>query len=356
MQHPYTLSFSIFSILVLLSATAFIALRQELPVKEEADAVATMRQAALAFVETVPSAQSTGFQFPLDADERTRWNFVPMKGQRQGLALEDMSVLQKEALHELLRSALSTKGYLKATYIQQLERILSEIENNPDYRNPSHYYLTVFGTPTAEGAWGWRFEGHHLSLNFAIVGDELAVTPSFLGSNPAVVREGPYAGLEVLHEEIHLARQLMASLSEAQKASAIISDQAPRDIITGNQREVMLDEFEGLPYAEMTADQQDMLVLLITAYTSNLSPDVAKKQFDRITGAGLASLHFAWAGSLTPGEGHYYRIHGPATLIEYDNTQNDANHVHTVWRDFENDFGRDLLRHHYEDSGAGHDH
>ena len=307
-----------------------------------------IEEAAVSFLSTVPESEKSSVLYSFDVDERTHWNFVPMTGERKGMSLKEMSPQQRLAVHTLLRSTLSAKGYLKASSIQQLERLLGEIENNPTRRDPGFYYLTFFGEPTSASPWGWRFEGHHLSLNFSIIDGTLSVTPAFLGTNPAQVREGVYSGWVVLSEEILLARQLMDSFTDSQRKRVIIGNTAPRDIITGNQRTVSLDAFEGLPFGEMNETQQNLLLLLISAYTHNLKPEVAQAHLQRIQEAGLARLHFSWAGSMVENEGHYYRIHGPNTLIEYDNTQNNANHVHTVWRNLDNDFGRDLLREHYE--------
>jgi hypothetical protein len=238
----------------------------------------------------------------------------------------------------------------------ELERTLRRLEKRPpndEYRDPERYYLAIFGTPSEKSPWGWRFEGHHVSLNFSSVTGKLAVTPAFLGTNPARVPEGPTKGLRVLAQEEDLARRLLTGLNAQQRRQAIIDEEAPADIITGNQRTVSLARFEGLAYADMTADQRFLLEQLIRVYLDNMKPRIAQHQWQRMEDAGLDKLHFAWAGSAEPGQAHYYRIHGPTFLVEYDNTQNNANHIHTVWRDPANDFGRDLLRDHYEN---GHSH
>ena len=309
-----------------------------------------MVEAANHFLSLVPESDVQKVSFSFETDERTNWNFVPMTGKRKGLALEDMTHEQRVALHKLLQTTLSTEGYLKVTSIQQLERLLGMLESRPDYRNPGFYYLSIFGTPSLEGAWGWRFEGHHLSLNFSMVNGKAAGSPTFLGTNPGRVHESVFSGLEILNTEIRLARQLMMLLSEDQREKATISEKAPREIITGNSRVAMLDTFEGLSFKELDADQQDLLVLLLSTYIHNMEPEAASRQLKRIKDSGLENLYFAWAGSVHEGEAHYYRIHGPKLLIEYDNTQNNANHVHSVWRDLENDFGRDYLRQHYDNN------
>ena len=323
---------------------------------DEAAVAKDMAAAARQFLQHTPEAQHPVLVFPFDSEERANWNFVPMPGKRKGLSVKEMSADQRQALHTLLQSILSGKGYLKATYVQQLEEILADIEENPVYRDPELYYLTLFGAPSEEAPWGWRFEGHHLSLNFSSVENKLAVLPAFMGANPAEVRTGQFSGLRVLHEETDVARALMHAFSSAQRERALIDASAPRDIITGNDREAVLERFEGLPYAEMTQQQQRLLQSLIDVYASNLEPDIASVQRERIEASGYNALYFAWAGSLEENEPHYYRVHGPTLLIEYDNTQNNANHIHAAWRDLTNDFGRDLLRQHYDASEPGHGH
>lgn len=316
-----------------------------------------MVQAAQAIINITPTDQTDKLIYTFDSDERTFWNFVPMTGKRKGLSLEDMSIEQRKAVHTLLQSALSAKGYLKVTGIQQLEKLLGEFEKRPDYRDPAAYFLTIFGAPSVDSPWGWRFEGHHLSLNFSSVENELSATPAFMGANPAMVGEGPFAGMRVLREEIDVARRLMATLSPAQRSKAIIAEVAPREIITGNAREAAMETFEGLRFDELEPSQQAMLKDLLQVYAGNLTAEAAQAQMQRIEAAGFDALYFAWAGSVDdPLAAHYYRIHGPTVLIEYDNTQNNANHIHSVWRDLTNDFGRDLLHEHYEAAGTGHGH
>jgi hypothetical protein len=284
----------------------------------------------------------------LDAEQRFDWHFVPWE--RYGVRIRDMTPEQRTAAHGLLQSVLSSQGYLKATGVMQLEGILGLIESRPDRRDPQDYYFNIFGTPSEDEAWAWRFEGHHISMNFTSAGGAPpSITPAFLGSNPAVVGEGPNAGRRLLGAEENLARELMVLLTDAQRRTAIIEADAPSDIVTGTTRRVELDRFEGLAASDMNAEQVHTLMQVIEEYLNNASAEVADAQMDRIHEAGMENLHFAWAGSTVRGEGHYYRIHGPTVLIEYDNVQGGANHVHSVWRDPENDFGDDLLSRHYAD-------
>jgi len=294
--------------------------------------------------------------FPFEGEDRFNWHFVPHEMfKRKGVSIKEMTPEQRKAAHALLQSALSAQGYRKADQIMNMEKILREIEKrmgtNQFDRDPELYWFMIFGTPSNEAPWGWRVEGHHLSLNFSSVTHELvAVTPAFMGSNPARVPDGPHAGLRILGVEEDLARELLTSLDERQRARAILSNSAPSDIITGNSRKASLGEPVGLPVSEMTQGQRGLLMRLIAEYAQNMRHDLAPAQLEKITGAGVEKIHFAWAGGMEPGQPHYYRIHGPTLLIEYDNTQNHANHIHTVWRDLEDDFAVDLLRKHYEES------
>lgn len=304
--------------------------------------------AAVTFLESLDNEARARAVFPFDGEERFDWHFIPRE--RQGLPLEAMTPDQRNAAHALLQSVLSSQGYLKATGVMQLEGILGALTNS-SRRNPQDYYFQIFGAPGRGDPWGWRFEGHHISLNFTSPTNDVTVTtPSFMGANPHVVGGGPYAGWRLLGAEEDRARALLGSLSEGKRARAIIVDTAPRDIITGNDRRARLERFEGLPASEMNSAQREALLALISEYVHNAKPDIARAQMEKIREAGIENLYFAWAGSMRRGEGHYYRVHGPTVLFEYDNTQGNANHVHSVWRDVENDFGDDLLRRHYEEN------
>jgi hypothetical protein len=304
--------------------------------------------AAQTFLSSLDEAGRAKAVIPLESAERFNWNYVPMV--RQGLPLKEMTLEQRRAAHAMLRTILSSRGYLKATSIMQLEDILMILENNtpPGRRDRELYYFAIFGTPSPTEPWGWRVEGHHLSLNYTSTGNELSVTPSFFGSNPAEVRTGPMMGLRVLGAEEDIARDLVQSLDAQQRARAIIQERAPNDLVTTNSRRVELGNPAGLPASAMNETQRAILVKLIEEYAHNLRPDLAETHLQRIRAAGIDQLHFAWAGGIERGQQHYYRVHGPNVLFEYDNTQTQGNHIHSVWRDLENDFGDDLLRRHYE--------
>jgi len=282
--------------------------------------------------------------FEFKDEERYDWHFIPKS--RKGLPFGEMSSPQRLLAHALLSSGLSQRGYMKATTIMSLEQILYDLEDRAPHRDADLYYFTVFGQPGKE-AWGWRVEGHHLSLNFAIEGDQvLSLTPSFFGANPARILTGPRKGLRVLGEEEDLARQLVTSLNEEQRKMAIITNSAPRDIITGNGRTARVLEPMGIGSLSLDKSQQELLLSLLREYVLRYRSEIGEADLKEIQGAG--EIHFGWAGGIEPGQGHYYRIQGPGFLMEYDNTQDKANHIHTVWRDLRNDFGEDLLKKHYE--------
>jgi hypothetical protein len=240
-------------------------------------------------------------------------------------------------------------GHAKAVNVIRLEGVLRQLETfGALTRDPDNYAVSVFGTPGAKTPWGWRLEGHHLSMNFTLVpGKPVAVTPAFLGANPAEVRSGPLKGLRTLAQEEDLARALARSMDSAQRRRMVIADRSLGDIVAGPGRGESLTTPAGIPAAELGPAQREGLVRLVEAYARNMRAEIADEELRRLREAGLERVHFAWAGPLETGA-HYYRIHGPTLRIELDNTQNEANHIHSVWHDPRNDFGADLLRAHYE--------
>jgi hypothetical protein len=307
-----------------------------------------MAEAALRLLTALEPAQRERAQFDFADSERLNWHYVPR--QRRGIALQDLTLGQQQLAHALLGSALSAQGLLKAATIVSLEDVLRVLEaGRGPVRDPGLYYLSIFGTPGPHGAWGWRFDGHHLSLNLTLTdGQVRAVTPSFFGANPATVPSGPRAGLRVMAAEEDLARELVQSLDADQRRVALLPGAAPSDILLNPSRKAERLEPEGLAMNRMTAGQREALRRLIEAYVRNYRPELADADLGKIDAAGPNRIHFAWAGGLNPGEPHYYRVQGPTFILEYDNVQNAANHIHSVWRDVDNDFGIDLLRQHYE--------
>lgn len=313
-----------------------------------------MREAVQRFLAALDPQQQALARFPMDSPQRLDWHYVPRE--RRGLSLKAMSPEQQHLAHALLGTALSHRGYLQAATIMSLEAVLRQIEQGRGpVRDPELYFVSIFGDPGGAAPWGWRFEGHHLSINLTVApAYGLRTTPSMFGSNPAKVSQGKRRGLRPLAAEEDLARRLLASLSQEQRQQAVVSDSAPRDIILTPARAAgPLPPF-GLAAVEMTPGQQALLARLIRVYLDRYRPGIGQEAFDRIEAVGLARIHFAWAGGTEPGQGHYYRIQGPTFILEFDNTQNNANHIHTVWRDFHGDFGADLLRRHYESGDHAH--
>jgi hypothetical protein len=297
------------------------------------------------FLSSLDAKTKEKLMFSYDNNERYNWNFVPVE--RKGASLADLNDQQTKLLQNLLAVFLSEQGYKKAMEQPGWEAILREIEARKEddtYRDPKKYYVSFFGEPADKTLWGWRFEGHHLSLNFTYFNGVVeASTPSFYGANPAVTPKGERR----LKDETDLGFEFLHSLTSEQKKVAVFNDKALPEIATANHREIALLEPRGIFYKDLTADQQKGLIKLMNVYVKNYELGFSSKLWKKIQDAGVDNLSFAWAGADTPGEGTYYRIEGPMLIIEYDNTQNKANHVHTAVRDLTNDFG-DLLAEHYK--------
>jgi hypothetical protein len=329
---------------VLLTLGALVAAGGALPAADTAEPAPTMAKAADAFLATLDSAKRAKASLPFNSEERLNWHFVPKD--REGVAIKQMSAGQRQAALALLRSGLSAGASRRWTPSVVSRRCCFAIEGSA-IRDPELYYFTVFGTPSEQGAWGWRYEGHHASLNWTVVdGRVVATTPQFLGANPADVRDGPQKGTRALAAEEDLGRALVKSLSADQGAQAVLSKDAPRDILTGASRQAAIQEDRGISYAKLAPEQQGLLLSLIQEYAAAQAPAVAQARLARVK-ADLPAVKFGWMGGLDQGQGHYYRIQGSTFLIEYDNTQNSANHIHCVWREFKGDWGRDLLAEHY---------
>lgn len=361
-----------------------------------------MAEAATDWLASLAPEQrrQAAFGFPDDA-ERTLWYYTPTE--RGGLPLVEMDPIQQRLAHRLIASGLSNPGYAAAATIMGLENILDAREGWKTFyagrptpnrgRDPLLYFISVFGTPGAR-SWGWRLGGHHLSVSYTIVDGRLASpTPLFFGANPAEARFVGPGRLRPLAGEEDLGRELLRSLDAEQLSAALLSPVAPTDIIQSNRSFVEIGALprlptqtfgerasdtavraflgmdpshdpstpaqdaqealryeatpKGLAASHLTAAQREVLIALLRQYLDRLPEEIADLHVGRLSGAAFEAMHFAWAGGREPGQKHYYRIQGPRLLIEYDNTQNDANHIHSVWRDPESDFGIDLLAEHY---------
>ncbi|MDQ3661858.1 MAG: DUF3500 domain-containing protein [Actinomycetota bacterium] len=320
------------------------------PSREHGGSARNMVEACATFLGHLKSPLRDAALFSFEDNERLNWSYLP--GSRRGLPLGSMTSGDKNRLEQLLRSGLSEFGATTATAIIEHELILGALESDQGLdsirRDPALYYLSVFGEPQDRNEWAWRLEGHHLSLHFTLLGDALlATTPSFFGANPARVPTGPHAGLRILAPLEDLARSLMTSFSGRQRERALVADSAPPDIITSTQRRISLGKAEGLPSSAMSSEQRAGLEALIDAYAQRLAEPLRAK-----TQGAVGPVLFAWAGGSAGGERHYYRIQGESVLIEYDNVQNGANHIHSVWRDTSGDFGIDPLKQHHENHHA----
>ena len=306
-----------------------------------------MRVAAERLLAALPERERVKAARPFADRDRVEWHYTPRS--RNGVSLKELDARGRGEVHALLKQALSAAGHAKVVNIIELEIVLRELETFGLMRDPERYHLTVYGTPSASRAWGWRFEGHHLSLNFTLAGDRAAVdTPSFLGANPATVTKGPKKGLRVLAEEEDEARKLLASFSPAQREAAVFAAQTYGEIVTRNAERVDPLNPAGIAAERLDEGQRAQLMKVIEIYARTFEPGLAAARLARVRDGGVEKIHFGWAGATERGRPHYYRIQGPLFLIEYDCSQNDGNHIHSVWRDFNGDFGRDLLREHYQ--------
>jgi hypothetical protein len=292
----------------------------------------------------------------LDDPARESWTYWPT--QRVGVPFDVMTAEQRKLTQALLTSALSSRGYLKVVHVMQLEQILGMLDTIGFPRGVGHYEIVLFGKPELDAPWSWRFEGHHVSLNVAVAPDGVAVTPTFFGSNPGEVRSGPLTGFRALGAEEDLGRELVRSLSDAQRRRAVVSSEAPRDILTGNlgKPPERWDEWQatvlpvGIPVAELNEVQRHWVRRILEEVVGVYRPELADAKLAAID---AASLSFAWMGSVERGAPHYFRLQGEDFLFEFDNVQDNANHVHSVWRDKRADFGRDLLGEHYRAAHGG---
>lgn len=308
-----------------------------------------MAAAARDLVDRLDPRQRELALFPLAAEAHRDWDYRPR--QRPGLPLRQMREDQRTACWRLVDTALSESGAAKARGVLALEAILQERASNKAFRDPLNYALALFGTP-GDGPWAWRFEGHHVSLTLTLVpGIGMAVTPHFLGANPLsgrVVRNA-HGGLErVLERESALAFAVVDALTPVEFSQALIAPQPPPDFLTGPGREDSLRQPTGLALGRMGPDARALVERIVEAFLGHLAPELASPLGQALREAGTDTLHFAWAGGTTPDRLHYYRLHGPTLLIEYDRT--DTDHAHSVWHDPRDHFGEDQLRRHHEQS------
>jgi hypothetical protein len=297
-----------------------------------------MAVAAERFVAALDKDQAAKATFAFDNPERLNWHFIPRP--RKGLAIKEMTPEQRALAFGLLQTGVGASGFLKATTIMSLEAILRDLEQGKGpVRDPELYFLTIFGSPSNTDKWGWRIEGHHLSLNFVLDGGKIiASTPAFFGANPAEVRQGPRQGLRTLAEVEDRALRLLQALDDGQRKAAVTDETAPKDIRAANTPQPPTDAPEGIAYASLNQDQQQMLRSLVEAYAADMPQDVGREWLEEIHRAGPDMVYFAWQGPGDRTQPHAYKVQGPTFLIEFNNTQNGANHIHSVWRNMLGDF------------------
>jgi hypothetical protein len=310
---------------------------------------------ANAFINMLEAGQRSKALYPFDTTERYRFHYVP-QDDRKGISFNELTPAQREAAIALLKTCLKEETIKKVKEIMLLDNVLKELERRkPDdhFRDPLKYFVTIFGVPAAGNIWGWRLEGHHLSFHFSASNNKLvAATPTFMGDNPAIVLSGDQKGKEVLKEETDKGFALVQNLSAEELKKALTDTIAPADIVTANNRQAMINTPAGIRYSELSAANKQRMLQLLNLYVHRYTTLFADAMLKEIQTAGLDNLWFTWIGYTDHAFGKpcYYRIQGPTIIIEYDNTQNNANHIHTVVRDLKSDFGGDLLLEHYRQS------
>ncbi len=302
----------------------------------------SMLTAVQAFQKMLTPEQWKQASFAFDDAERLNWHFIPRE--RKGLPLRDLEGAALKSAHTMIRSGLSEAGYSQALNIMSLEEVLylledGEREYRRERRHPGKYYLSVFGEPGNTGSWGWRVEGHHLSLNFTIKdGKLISSTPEFYGANPGLIDAGPKRAIRVLGKEEDIAREILKLCDANQQNVAWISKVAPDEVPGPNVPQAVIGPAVGLPVSEMSDKQKALLQDLLSEYLQNVPTDVSEGRRQAINSAGMDKIKFAWWGEADRNLRHHYRVQGPTFVIEYNNTQNDANHVHSMWRNLEGDF------------------
>ena len=312
---------------------------------------------AIALVKSFNAAQKEKAVFSFEDMSRYLWHYVPGSMMaRIGISIKELDSIQKQYFYALLKTHLSEEGYKKTQAIMNMEYLLKELEPNNVHRVIENYFISIYGNPVKDSSWGWKLTGHHIALNFTIVNDELAYAPFFFGIYPAEVKEGANKGLRIIKDEEDLGFQLVNSLDAQQKQTAIFELQAFKDIVTTNATEVSPLKPVGIFAKALTPSQKELLSKLIASYLLSMPTDIAKKRIEKLTKEDFGAIRFGWAGDTVSGKPHYYRIQGKSFLVEFDNSQNNANHIHEVWRDFNGDYGLDLLKVHYQNAKHHHKH
>ncbi|WP_077023392.1 DUF3500 domain-containing protein [Fuerstiella marisgermanici] len=333
---PRRLVATTLSLFAILGATACHAF------ETEAQPGAAMAQSAARFLETLDYSQKLQATFSYEDPERINWHFIPRE--RKGVGLWDLKGAAFDSANALVASGLTAAGYQTVLQVRSLEEVLYLFEGGDEAerrtkRHPHKYYISIFGNPAGKSVWGWRFEGHHLSLNFSIKnGKIISSTPEFIGANPGQIDAGPGRILRVLGKREDVARQLLKAAPDDQQSKLWLSKEAPNDIRGGGIAQPVVDDAKGVRYADMTPEQQKLLKDLLAEYLTAMPATVVKQRMQQINKGGMDDVHFAWWGGSELNEPHHYVVQGPTFIIEYNNTQNSANHVHAIWRNLAGDF------------------
>lgn len=310
-------------------------------------AAAEMKEAATIFLASLDEKQRKAASFEFKNKERENWHFVPMD--REGVRFDALKPHQQHLAFGLLGTGLTQKGLMTATQIMTLEEVLRSRGGDPEVRNTEKYNIAIFGSPSPTKVWGWRFEGHHLSLNFSLIGDKVIGLPAFYGTNPAELKKGPLKGLRPLGEIEDAGRRLAKDLIKAGN-SPVFSEKAPKEILTAQDSTAKVQEIKGTTSEKMDGEQVKQTLAIVSQVASMQRGEITNETLRKINTTQRKKLHFAWGGSLERNGPHYFRIQGVDFIIEYANTQNDANHAHLVWRDLKDDFARDSLQKHYAEN------
>lgn len=326
-----------------------------------------VKQSASHFINSLEPLKKKVALLRFDDTARMKWNNLPIGLRaRAGISIGAMSEEQRRLLHRLLSVSLSSQGYLKATSIMHLDNLLNDFYDSlfankkinermlQNMRNlqwsHKNFYLAFFGLP-GDSLWGYKIEGHHLSVNFSFVNNKLSIAPFFIGTDPAEYMIGEYAGWRVLGQEEDLGIKLAKSLSASQLKKATISNEVPGDIFTSAESGKRLLDYQGIKASELNTAQKKLIQHIIREYVFNFEYDKASEEFNKILKAGIDNIYFGWIGPVDESQKHYFVLNGPNFIIEFDNNGfGAANHIHTIWREKGNDFGEDILKKHYQQS------